>query len=305
MTLWHADQFLANLDQLRTLVITGGKGTGKDVLASELAVHFLDKGYRFFSNQEHVWNDQPFEEEEVTPEQWEALRASFILDRSDHQIKRRVLDYSHANIAKMLFDEEIPPITREVVLKPQDVQEFNDTYYRNSDGRLMHRVPKVKRMVIQLTEGGRYLRAWRYFENMYEMTRKTDNYIFVPSIRMPHEEMCEMVCECAFSFALLGFNGGGIWVWQVGGGNLRKALRGWFIHWPGEVGLYNTMDYSSRPDEIIRWFTREIEGSDVTRDEISRVASNSQDRAQGALEEQAAVARRLQNVAVSMEDHRS
>ena len=53
----NGDTFLSQFDLLRTVAITGAKGSGKDLLAMELAEYYLRKGYKFAANQRCVWNE--------------------------------------------------------------------------------------------------------------------------------------------------------------------------------------------------------------------------------------------------------
>jgi hypothetical protein len=47
-----------DLKLYRLVSIVGFRGAGKDLLASEMSKPFLEKGYKFYSNQLHIWNDR-------------------------------------------------------------------------------------------------------------------------------------------------------------------------------------------------------------------------------------------------------
>ncbi len=53
----YDDGFFAELDDNRTLVITGRLSSGKTLLAVELAERYLRKGYKLISQISCVWND--------------------------------------------------------------------------------------------------------------------------------------------------------------------------------------------------------------------------------------------------------
>jgi len=74
--LWD-DGFFAELDDNRTLVITGRLSSGKTLLAVELAERYLKKGYKLISQIACVWND---EIESVTADSSGRYRAVAIID---------------------------------------------------------------------------------------------------------------------------------------------------------------------------------------------------------------------------------
>jgi hypothetical protein len=94
---------------------------------------------------------------------------------------------------------------------------------------------------------------------MYEFTRKTDNYIFIPSIRLPHVDLCELVVVNIFPFKQFFGTNGGVWYWTISGQGLARAKNGWFIHIPNEYGIYDTGDLSDSPTAAITAFTRQIQ----------------------------------------------
>src|SRR5574337_547188 len=86
-----------------------------------------------------------------------------------------------------------------------------------------------------------------------ESVQPTDNYIYIPSIRLPHVEMAELILYCVFPLKMITGTAGGIWSWSVPGSGIANPVGGIFGHLPKEVGLYNTHDVSTRPDDIIKW----------------------------------------------------
>ena len=55
--LFFSNQFLNQLRQVRTCYIGGDVGTGKTLIALEIAEVFLKKGWHFVSNMSCVWNE--------------------------------------------------------------------------------------------------------------------------------------------------------------------------------------------------------------------------------------------------------
>ena len=77
MALYGASSFLADYDLLRTICLAGPKGSGKDMVAAEIAMYYLDRGYKYFSNQLCVWNDTPYNVLPMTDEEWGAVSAHY------------------------------------------------------------------------------------------------------------------------------------------------------------------------------------------------------------------------------------
>jgi len=255
--LFLASDFLSHLDLLRTAAITGGKGTGKDLLAFELAQYYLRRGYRFTSNQRTVWSDPLYKKRRLRDDAWNKKRGSYELDPVKGWYKNIPVDTSFdALMAPHLG--EIEPRYERRYLRPDEMLEFSQTHGRDGDGYYFWE-PDVTKRVLILSEGGRYLRAWKYFENMYEFTRKTDNYILIPSIRLPHVDLCEMIVMNVFPFKQFFGTNGGLWYWYIGGQGIAKPKSGVFIHVPTQYGLYDTKDLSDSPTQTITAFTRQIQ----------------------------------------------
>ena len=73
----YDDGFFAELDDNRTLVITGRLSSGKTLLAVELAERYLKKGYRLASQINCVWNDDL---EEIKPDEKGRYKMVAIID---------------------------------------------------------------------------------------------------------------------------------------------------------------------------------------------------------------------------------
>jgi len=297
MTLIWASDFLSHLDLLRTVAIAGGKGTGKDLLAFELSKYYLERGYRFTSNQNTVWSDPLYKKVYLTEDQWRRKIAPFGYDnRGVYRLVRRDMSF-----VGLLTGQPVEDTFEKKYLRYDEQLEFSQSYGRDQNGYYFWQ-PDVTRRVLVLSEGGRYLRAWKYFENMYEFTRKTDNYILIPSIRLPHVDLCEMIVVNVFPFRQYFGTNGGVWYWTISGQGLAKPKNGWFIHIPKEYGLYDTEDLSDSPTATIEAFTRQIQyiqESRYKRDGLSILEGFSEG---GELDGLATIARSLERSAISAQN---
>jgi hypothetical protein len=298
MTLYLASDFLSHLDLLRTVAIAGGKGTGKDLLAFELSRYYLDRGYRFTSNQQTVWSDPLYKKVYMTDEEWRRKISAFGIDsKGPYRLVRR----DNSFIRLVTGEEVTEDVTEKVYLRYDEMLEFAQSHGKDDNGYFYWQ-PDVTRRVLILSEGGRYLRAWKYFENMYEFTRKTDNYILIPSIRLPHVDLCEMVVVNILPFRQYIGTNGGVWYWTISGQGLAKPKNGWFIHIPKEYGLYDTKDLSDSPTATITAFTRQIQHIQETqykRDRLSVLEGFSES---GELDGLATIARSLERSALSAQN---
>lgn len=294
----NAGTFLAQLDLLRTCAITGGKGTGKDLLAFELSRYYLDQGFKFSTNQNSVWNDPLFTIKRLSFDEWQKIVSNYKIDtKGVYSEVPQAVDFM-----KLFFNDDTPNVKKRYYTE----KELNDlavVYGKDDDGYFV-RVPDMKRRVMVLSEGGRYLRKWAYFENLFEFTRKTDNYIFIPSIRLPHVDLCELVCINVFPLKLIFGIPGGLFYWYVSGAGLAKPIFGLFFHYPTDIGVYDTNDLSTSPTESIEWFTRQIDDIQKTgygRDGIQAMVSQSSTTEQDDL---ATYARQIERASLSLPDKR-
>jgi len=89
-----ASPFLSQVDLLRTVAVTGAKGSGKDLLCCELAEYYLNQGYRYATNQNCVWNDNMFYVRPVSVSEYESLKSGYQLNDKGDVVKRVVVDNS-------------------------------------------------------------------------------------------------------------------------------------------------------------------------------------------------------------------
>lgn len=160
-------------------------------------------------------------------------------------------------------------------------------------------VNMVRHRVYNLSEGGRYLRKWAYFENMFEFARKFDIYVLIPSVRIGHEDLAQLLVYPLIPFrTYLGMDGG-VWRWSVDTG-LNKKYGGWFIHWPNnDFGLYDTEDLSENTNFVIEMFASEVKRTlkKYGRDQLPEMEIFEETPDE---EYQSAIARKLQQVALSL-----
>lgn len=165
-------------------------------------------------------------------------------------------------------------------------------------GEMISWVYEVSHRVYVLSEGGRYLRKWAYFENMFEFARKMDVYILIPSVRIGHEDLAQLLVYPVIPFRTYLGTDGGVWYWTVDTG-LNKKYGGWFIHIPKDIGVYDTDDLSENTNVVINAFAQEVErrNKKYGRDELLKV-----DGFEEAPDEeyQASIARKIQQAALSL-----
>jgi hypothetical protein len=196
-----ADSLLSEISRFWIVSIAGEKGSGKDLLCNDLAYFWLKRGYKFWSNQFHVWND---------------------------------------------------PLYRE----PATEQE--ERFAVDMEGSKLY--PDIYKRVVVLSEGGRYLREYKYFEDLFEFARKMKSVFFFPSDRLPHLDLQRLLLYPRFSFQqMFGFLGG-VWGYRVETGFTRRR-EGTFIFLPFKryIGVYDTEDYTENPDKILAVIRKQID----------------------------------------------
>lgn len=263
MTFYNADGFLAAFSVSRVCTITGAPGTGKTLMAFELAMPFLKDGYSLASNIQNVWQDPLYRS-------WEDyIPTSSIIVRWMKKNKASPKD------AKDYF--ELPDVC-----------------------------PWVYRRYYPLDEAGRYLRAWKYFENLAQFPRKFRTYICIPSLRVPHADLASLLAICVVPFRqFLPFNmEGGLYYWQYDNGTTAVTLRGTFVYYaPKTIGIYDTDDLSEVTDGLIQSFTAAIDlrQKEYGRHGISALGNIAED---GDTEEQRRIANRIERAALSLSSRR-
>lgn len=76
--------FFAELNATRMACITGSLGSGKTLIAHEIAKPYLDKGYKFGGNISSAWLDRI---EDIIPDNQGALKTFFVLDEAGMYVK--------------------------------------------------------------------------------------------------------------------------------------------------------------------------------------------------------------------------
>jgi len=246
MALVGALDFLSHLDNYRIVSITGWRGSGKDLLATELSYHYLKQGMAYYSNQRCVWNDP------------------------------------------LYYDKTLPNTP---VAEGESMAGLSPVVIR---------LPWARKRVYQISEGGRYLRKWQYFENMFEFTRKLKDIILIPSVRVGHEDLAQLLVFPLISMKMYFGINGGLWGWQVDTG-LNRTYGGWFYHYPTiGYGTYDTEDFSENTNMAVNTITEEVERTQrevYGRDGIQQVAGG-----QDALDEEwlSTIRRKWESIAVSV-----
>lgn len=295
-----------HFDLMRTVAIHGEKGTFKDVLAMELAEYYLQKhGYKFFSNQRCVWNDEYFQKVYLDDNKLQALREMFILEDG----KLYAYTTRHNAFLHTLYGyEEFTQVKRRVTEK--ELYEYSMQYGIDQEG-IFQRVPRIRHSFLNISEGGQYLREWKYFGDLELLTRKLDVYIAIPCVRPPHVDLCHLLVENVMPFQKYFGFGGGYFKWQVlgsgvPGAEISRPVTGHFVMIPGEVGLYETNDLTTSPTEILEWFKRQIDY--IQREEFGRadgisvMATSQEDGDASAL---SAVAAQVISSSLSVQNQRN
>ena len=76
--------FFAELNATRIAVVTGSLGSGKTLIAHEIAKPYLDRGYKFAGNISSAWLDKL---EDILPNEHGALKTFFVLDEAGMYVK--------------------------------------------------------------------------------------------------------------------------------------------------------------------------------------------------------------------------
>lgn len=189
---------LSEISRFWICSIVGEKGSGKDLLACEIAaMGWLCKphNYKFYSNQFSVWND-PIYRDPV----------------NDYEADR-------------------------VVRGGVNAGKYVD----------------IRKRVCVLSEGGRYLREYKYFEDLMEFARKIKTVFFFPSDRPPHADLMRLHLAPVIRFEQVVGVLGGVWMWKVETGWSRPRT-GQFTFLPGSkyVGVYDTQDFTENPDFLLQ-----------------------------------------------------
>jgi hypothetical protein len=145
------------------------------------------------------------------------------------------------------------------------------------DYQLKNNVDYIKDSVLILDEGGRYLREWKYFEDMFEYARKFNNIILIPSTRVAHENLAEFIARPNVILQRILPTKFNWWSYTVKTGDVD--INGSFYFNPTVIGVYDTLDISRNPLFIIEAFGRLISAEAVRRgrpaDSVSKMGGDS------------------------------
>lgn len=257
-----ASSLRAEIDYRRIVSIVGERGAGKDLLSHELAIPYLDRGYLYYSNQFSVWNDPLYVKLEGQTE------INAIKGITEH------IEYKNGQA---------------YIKRRGEVAMVSDNL-----------LPIIRRRVVVLSEAGKYLREYKYFEDLLEYARKMKLYFFFPSVRESHADLMSLCIYPIFPFKpVFGFDGG-VWGWWLDTG-YRKKKRGVFIFLPKRelIGVYDTSDYTENPNVLLECVRKEI-----TLDQITR-GRNGLQAVEGIAtgvdaDHQTAIARRAEQLALSL-----
>jgi len=225
--------FLSEINRFWICSVVGEKGSCKDLLVTELAAeNYLRYGWKFYSNQYHLFNDPLYKKISPygVPVDWHTGMAVATVS-GQSSLAQYLLTLPKDGLVNIPCDE-------------------NQEFY----------IPDVRRRVVSLTEAGRYLREYKYFEDLFEFARKVKNVFFFPSDRASHIDLMRLHCYPIVRFdQLFGFKGG-LWGYNIDTGYTKRRT-GKFIFLPtGKyTGVYDTEDFSESPDVLISAVRKEIE----------------------------------------------
>jgi len=126
------------------------------------------------------------------------------------------------------------------------------------DNGLPDLMPWVYRKFFVMEEGGGELRAWKYFGDMSRFPRKFRIMIAIPSLKMPHVDLCTLVVINSFLFEefIPAWRwGGGLYQWLYNQGGGLAPMTGLFMYFPERLGVYDTDDLSEDTTPLIYKFT--------------------------------------------------
>lgn len=143
----------------------------------------------------------------------------------------------------------------------------------------------IKHSVIIMEEAGHHMRKWEYFEPLVLYKRKFDTFIFLPSARLPHENLSEFVAKpLPWLQRLMPINLN-YWTYVQGSGD-QDFLGSFWVSQGVSTGVYDTHDVSYAPDEIVDAFRRQIDWDNQQKgrsDKFSGVGSSNDLDAEAAL----------------------
>lgn len=246
-----ADMLVANLNRFWIASVVGEKGAGKDLLCTEIAAMYLKRGYKFYTNQMHIWNDPLYIK--VYPAKGMNWNTAIAVSALYPSVIDR--DFIHNSPKDFIFHVSTMSEDEFVLL------------------------PDIKNRVVNFSEGGRYLREYKYFENLFEFARKFKNIFLFPSDRPSHVDLMRFHIYPKVRFdQYFGF-AGGVWGFNVDTGyTARKS--GSFVWFPFKkyVGVYDTEDTSFSPQDYLEAINKSIEIEQVRRgrDGISAMGNFAQ-----------------------------
>lgn len=185
---------------------------------------------------------------------------------------------------------------------PENEQEEKDSTTLDINQSGVKVFVDIRRRVCVLSEGGRYLREYKYFEDLFEFARKVKTIFFFPSTRPPHVDLQVLTLSPRFQFEeYFGFLGG-VWRWSVSDG-YNKPQIGHFLFLPfgRYIGIYDTGDFTENPDKLLKAIRQliDVEQKKRGRDGISSMATTGEANEMDAL---ISHQKRIEQYALSLSD---
>jgi hypothetical protein len=169
---------------------------------------------------------------------------------------------------------------------------------------LPEQCPWVWRKVFLLDEAGEDLRAWKYFTDLARFPRKFRNYIIIPSLRIPHEDLAQLIVWPDTMWrTVFPFWDGGLFHWQFDNG-FQSPPGGWFFYFPDDViGVYDTDDLGDTTQYVIQTFEDAVDRRRL--DAGQKLVSGVEYSEANEIErDRAANTRKLQAVALALQNAR-
>lgn len=116
-----------------------------------------------------------------------------------------------------------------------------------------------EKAVYIVDEGGTYLRTGQSVNNFSRFLRKLDAYLIMPCVKLPHEDLCELVVSPSVNFYKhLGMKMK-LWRWDYE--SRKKNYDGRFlqVNWDYLYGVYSSIDPGDFPEKIMRFLLAQTE----------------------------------------------
>jgi len=112
-------------------------------------------------------------------------------------------------------------------------------------------VPNGEGCVVDVDEGGTYLRSGESVNNFSRFLRKIDYFLLMPCRKLPHEELCELTVSPWFDFYKNFAIPIKVWRYDVSSGKRQFSGKLFQTNWQGLYGVYSSIDPGDYPEILM------------------------------------------------------